>query len=359
LKKQAEKVSAFLQSQSECLWVRTSFDTPVAVANVELKNSESAALGINKMLTSIGIASGVSSMKISEMWEDNYNLPIVMEPANKGQELQSDKSGQNITDLQNIHIQGLLGQSAPLRQIASVTPGWEESVITHRNGIRSLSVLADITRGEYASTVFSKVENYVKSEIEPELPDNVVCEFGGAQEFEGETMSSMYLALVIALIMMFLILLFHFKKLVLAITIMLSATLSIFGAAFGVWVLKIDFSAFAILGIISLVGIIIRNGIIMYDYIEFLLFVKQKSVFDAAFEAGKRRMRPIFLTSAAASMGVLPMIISQSPMWAGMAAIIFFGTLISMLLLVTVLPVVYLLIYKNKTPKSTIEYQQQ
>jgi multidrug efflux pump subunit AcrB len=59
-------------------------------------------------------------------------------------------------------------------------------------------------------------------------------------------------------------------------------------------------------------------------------------------------MRPIFLTSAAASMGVLPMIINQSPMWVGMAAIIFFGTLISMVLIVTVMPVVYWLVCRNQ-----------
>jgi multidrug efflux pump subunit AcrB len=129
---------------------------------------------------------------------------------------------------------------------------------------------------------------------------------------------------------------------------MLSSALSIFGAAFGIWILRIDFSAFAILGIIGLVGIIIRNGIIMYDYIGFLRFVKGESVRQASFDAGKRRMRPIFLTSAAASMGVLPMIINQSPMWSGMAAIIFFGTLISMVLIVTVMPVVYWLLYRNE-----------
>jgi multidrug efflux pump subunit AcrB len=129
---------------------------------------------------------------------------------------------------------------------------------------------------------------------------------------------------------------------------MLSSALSVFGAVFGILVLKKDFNAFAILGIIGLVGIIIRNGIIMYDYIEFLRFAKGQTVREASFNAGKRRMRPIFLTSAAASMGVLSMIISQSPMWAGMAAIIFFGTLISMVLIITVMPVLYWLVYKKQ-----------
>jgi len=85
----------------------------------------------------------------------------------------------------------------------------------------------------------------------------------------------------------------------------------------------------------------------MYDYIDFLRITKGESVRQAAIDAGKRRMRPIFLTSAAASMGVLPMIINQSPMWAGMAAIIFFGTLVTMLLIVTVLPVLYWVMEKE------------
>jgi multidrug efflux pump subunit AcrB len=85
----------------------------------------------------------------------------------------------------------------------------------------------------------------------------------------------------------------------------------------------------------------------MFDYIEHLRFEKGETVRQAAFNGGKRRMRPIFLTSAVAAMGVLPMIISQSPMWAPMAAIIFFGALITMALIVTVLPMVYWLMYRE------------
>ena len=246
-----------------------------------------------------------------------------------------------------MHISGLFGTAVPLRQIGNVLPGWEEGCITHRNGLRTLSVLADVKRGEYANKVFAKVSRYVDSEITPQLPAGVECQYGGLSEFEDETMSPMYLAMVISFVIMFFILIFHFRKIKMAVIIMLSSSLSIFGAAFGVWILGIDFSAFAILGIIGLVGIIIRNGIIMYDYIEFLRFTRGESIRHAAFEAGKRRMRPIFLTSACASMGVLPMIISASPMWAGMAAIIFFGTLISMVLIVTVMPVVYWLAYEK------------
>ncbi|MDR1720277.1 MAG: efflux RND transporter permease subunit [Dysgonamonadaceae bacterium] len=357
LKTQAEKISNYLQSLDECLWVRTSFDAPVQGATIELDHEETARLGINKTLVSLGISSGLTGMKISDLWEGNYAVPVCIEPSpsiDQGKNLTGlqdllglENKARSVSDLENVQISGLLGVSVPLRQIGRITPEWEDGIITHRNGIRTLSVLADVKRGEYANTVFSKASHYVNSEIVPQLPADVECTFGGLSEFEDETMSPMYFAMVISFIIMFFILVFHFRKIKMAITVMFASSLSIFGAAFGVWVLKIDFSAFAILGIIGLVGIIIRNGIIMYDYIEFLRFTRGESIRQAAIDAGKRRMRPIFLTSACASMGVLPMIISASPMWAGMAAIIFFGTLIAMLLIVTVMPVVYWLIYRK------------
>ena len=339
LKKEAEKIEQYMLSLDECLWVRTSFDTPLPAVSIELDGIEAGRLGINKTLASLGIASGLTGMKISDLWEGNYAVPIYIEP---------ESTNNTVSDLENVQISGLLGSSIPLRQIGKISPEWNEGTITHRNGITTLNVLADIKRNEYADRVFAKIRKYVEAEVAPQMPENIEYEYGGLMEFEDEAMSPMYLAMVFAFVMMFFILVFHFGKIKLAVTVMLSSSLSIFGAAFGVWILGIDFSAFAILGIIGLVGIIIRNGIIMYDYIEHLRFTKGESVLQASLNAGKRRMRPIFLTSAAASMGVLPMIISQSPMWSGMAAIIFFGTLISMIFVVTVLPVVYWLIYKKQ-----------
>jgi multidrug efflux pump subunit AcrB len=340
LKVQAEKIENYLQTLDECTFVRTSFDNPTPGISITLDPEESSRLGINKTFVSLGISSGLTGMKISDLWEGNYAVPVCIEP--------EDDGNKNVSDLENLQISGMLGASVPLRQVAKITPEWNESVITHRNGLRTLSVLANVRRSAYENTTFEKVHRYVETEIVPQLPDNISISYGGTFEQNDEVMTPVVRAMLIAFVIMFFILVFHFRKIKLAVTVMLSAALSIFGAAFGVWILRVDFSAFAILGIIGLAGIIIRNGIIMYDYIEFLRFTKGKDIRTAAFEAGKRRMRPIFLTSACASMGVLPMIISANPMWEGMATIIFFGTLISMILIVTVMPVLYCMIHSER-----------
>ena len=338
LKTQAASIETYLRGLDECLWVRTSFESPVQSAKIELQLEEISRLGINKALVSIGLSSGLTGMKISDVWEGNYAVPVCIEPQN---------TEKTFSDLENASVSGLFGSSVPLRQIATILPEWNEGAITHRNGIRTITVLADIKRGESVNRVSRNFFDYTKRELVPQLPAGMTFEYGGTKEQDEQTFIPLIWGMLVAFVMMFFILVFHFRKLKLAVIVMSSTVLCLFGAVFGIWIMRTDFNAFATLGIIGLAGIIVRNGIIMFDYIEYLRFKKGESVWQAAFDGGKRRMRPIFLTSAVAAMGVLPMIISQSPMWTPMATIIFFGTLITMTLIVTVLPVVYWLAYKK------------
>lgn len=128
-------------------------------------------------------------------------------------------------------------------------------------------------------------------------------------------------------------------------------TLCVFGTAVGVLIQGVDFGMTCTLGIISLMGIIVRNGIIMIDYAEELRATEKLCVRDAIYHSARRRMHPIFLTSAAASMGVIPMILGKGGLWMPMGTVICYGTLITMLFLLTVLPVAYLLIFRGSSQK--------
>ena len=99
-------------------------------------------------------------------------------------------------------------------------------------------------------------------------------------------------------------------------------------------------------------GNLVRNGIIMLDYADELREKEGLTGREAALHSAKRRMRPIFLTSAAASMGVIPMILGGSPLWSPMGSVVFFGTIVSMVLTVTILPVAYWLIFSRADRKS-------
>ena len=128
-------------------------------------------------------------------------------------------------------------------------------------------------------------------------------------------------------------------------------TLCLFGTAVGVLIQGVDFGMTCTLGIISLMGIIVRNGIIMIDYAEELRVSEKLCVRDAIYHSARRRMRPVFLTSAAASMGVIPMILGKSGLWMPMGTVICYGTLITMIFLLTVFPVAYMLMLRGSTPR--------
>ncbi|MDE6679832.1 MAG: efflux RND transporter permease subunit, partial [Muribaculaceae bacterium] len=102
------------------------------------------------------------------------------------------------------------------------------------------------------------------------------------------------------------------------------------------------------LGIISLMGILVRNVIIMIDYAEEIQVTDGLSVKEAILDSAKRRMRPIFLTSSAASMGVIPMVLCKSPLWMPMGSVIFWGTIITMFFILTIIPVLYWKTQKSK-----------
>lgn len=152
-------------------------------------------------------------------------------------------------------------------------------------------------------------------------------------------------SVVAALLVMFVLLLYHFGKISLALLTLSSAVLCLFGAFVGLYVFGLDISITAVLGIVSLIGVIVREAIMMYEYAEELRHKRGYTVREAAYEAGMRRMRPIFLTTATTALGVLPMIIAHTSLWMPMGVVICFGSLLPLPLTITLLPITYWKMY--------------
>lgn len=132
--------------------------------------------------------------------------------------------------------------------------------------------------------------------------------------------------------------------------------LSIFGAALGLILLNYPFSFTSFMGILALCGIVVRNGIILIDFADEIKLEHNLSVKEAAIQAAQRRMRPIFLTSSAAAVGVIPMILSRSSLWGPLGTVIAFGLMMSMVLTLFVLPVLYWLFFRNDDEIKSVEH---
>jgi len=155
----------------------------------------------------------------------------------------------------------------------------------------------------------------------------------------------MSLALGIGLLLIFLVLLFQFRNLKESSIVMLTIPLSVFGALLGLLMTRNSFGFTAFVGLMSLSGLVVRNAIILIDHANELLR-KGVSIPTAALEAGKRRLRPIFLTASAAAIGVLPMILSGSPMWSPLASVIAVGLMFGMVISLLLVPVLYAQVMK-------------
>ena len=281
---------------------------------------------------------------MTTVWEGDYPVEVVLK-AEQEKPLGFDKIPEE-------YISSVTGVAVPLGQIADIGPDWSDGQIVRRNGVYCISVFSDVKRGANVVNVVKNVEKVIKKNIT--IPDDVELSWGGAKEQDKVIWPMLLKGIFIAVMIIFMILVFHFRKISLALLILGVSCLSIFGAVIGLKVMQLEYSLTSVLGLVALIGIIVRNGIIMYDYAENQRINYGKSAHDAALEAGKRRMRPIFLTSAAASMGVIPMILSNSALWAPMGTVICFGTWFSMVFVVTVLPVAYWISFERQDKRISI-----
>lgn len=297
---------------------------------IQLKE-EASRLGFTSSMVAQTVHAAFKGYTVSRMYQGDQSLDIVF---------RMDESGRNNTqELENLYVQSsITGASVPLRQIADLVPVWQPGRINHRNGIRCLSVRADASPGRLPSEILADVRPLIDS---LPLPPEYSIEYGGEKANQEEVVNRLAIALGISLIIIFFVLLFQFKNLKEPLLVMISIPLSLFGAAFGLWVTNNTLGFTAFVGLISLSGIVVRNAIILIDHTKELL-AKGLDVRRAAIEAGKRRLRPIFLTAMAAAVGVVPMILSGSSLWSPLASVIAFGVTWSMLISLIAIPVMYI-----------------
>lgn len=309
--------------------VRPNTSTPQVAALVNTDETAMSRLGLNSLLLEATLAMRYSGgLPVATMWEGDYGMDVVVKTDH------ADRSV--VSQLENEEVPVLEFGSAPVNQFANVVPSWDFGLIGHYNGRPTITLIAENERGTNAMAVTEHLR-HVLSDIQ--LPDGVTVEYGGDYENTDEILPQILQALAIAVVIIFFIILLHYKQVGISVILLVSLLLTIPGAAFGLIVMDEPISLTCTLGIISLMGILVRNAIIMIDYAEQLQGQQHCDNKTASIESAKRRMRPIFLTSAAATMGVLPMVISNSALWKPMGTVIFFGTPLTMVFTLTVIPV--------------------
>ncbi len=341
IKKIAAQISNIARGIKGIQWVRTDFEQPLQSIALNLKQDEVSRLGYSKMILDYSLMVGTKGFPVSTIWENDYPVNVNLKV--------DKKTKSDIDDIMNQYVTSpFLISSVQVRQLADANQEWTEGEIARRNGVRTITVRVDVERGVYASSILGELRPLIDNIL---LPDGVSINYGGEYEMGVDEVTPLYYSLAVSVAIIFIILLVQFRNIKTSVLIMMSMPLCIFGAAVGVNLSGYPFSVTAFIGLIGLIGIVVRNGIIYISYAEELRHEHGHTLEEAAISAAKRRMRPIFLTSAAAAVGVVPMILSRSPLWGPLGSAICGGLIFGLVLSLLVLPVLYYLFHRKDFDK--------
>ena len=343
----AEALMGELRRMPELEWVHTDFDLPHPIVDITLDPVTSAQLGINRTTAQLQMTMQTGNIRVGSIWEGDYEVPLVIKDA-RSEHL-------SFSDVDNTYLTTLSGQSVPLRHVARSQPVWTQSKIVHRNGERCISVTAEGKRRVLAAPVQARIGKMIHR---MKLPQGVRAEIGGEVEKNGEMVPDIMAGLGMALVVIFFFILFNFKRFGITIVCMAAIALSIPGAMIGLAIADKTLGLTSLFGFITLMGMIMRNEILIFEHADQRM-AEGLSARDAAYDAGRRRMVPIFLTTATTAVGVIPMIIAGSSFWMPVGITIFAGGIGTLILVVSVLPVVYWKLMDRKAPSGETAGSEQ
>ncbi|MBR5775211.1 MAG: efflux RND transporter permease subunit [Bacteroidaceae bacterium] len=343
----AEKLMAKLRQIPELEWVHTDFDHPHPIVDIALDPVACAQLGINRTSAQLQTTLQTGSMQVGSIWEDDYEVPVILK----------DAQSENITysNAKDIYLTTATGRSVPLRQVAEVKPAWTQTNIVHRNGERCISVTAEGKRNVLAAPLQARIGKMIE---QMDLPQDVWAEVGGEIEKNDEIVPDIMMGIGLALVIIFFFILFNFKRFGITFVCMAAISLSVPGAMIGLAIADRTLGLTSLFGFITLMGIIMRNEILIFEHADDKM-AEGMSARDAAYDAGRRRMVPIFLTTATTAVGVIPMIIAGSSFWMPVGITIFAGGIGTLILIVNVLPVVYWKLNQGRDKKTLLTNTEQ
>ena len=286
----------------------------VGVASQDLSNV------LNTVLTGYGVTA----------YRERDKLIEVLARAEPGER-------RSLDEIDTINVPTQSGKWVPLSQIATISYELEEGLIWRRNRAPTITVQGDLATDMQAPVVSQQIDPKL-DEIRAKLPFGYRIEEGGAIEESARGQASVNAVMPLMLFTVITLLMLHLQSLQKTILVLLTAPLGLIGVTLFLLVFNVPFGFVAMLGVIALSGMIMRNSIILVDQIDQDL-AAGRSPWEAVVESTVRRFRPIVLTGAAAILAMIPL--TQSNFWGPMAVVIMGGLLVATVLTLIFLPALY------------------
>lgn len=245
-------------------------------------------------------------------------------------------------DLLNIVLKSPLGFSVPMSQVVSVSRGYAPAKIERKSNERVVYVNATNMPDVGVANVVDSLAEKISQQIV--LPDGVNLFYGGSYEDSQESFRDLGLALMLAILLIYMVMAAQFESLLNPFLILSAIPLAFIGVIWILFLTATEFNVISFIGVIIMVGVAVNNGIVLIDYIRQLREDHGYDLFKAIITAGRTRLRPILMTTLTTVIGMLPMALSTGPgseSSSPMAMPIVGGLTVTTLLTLFFLPVVY------------------
>ena len=295
--------------------------------------------GITREDIATAIRQGFEGETVGLYREEDKLLPIVVRAP------EAERS--DVASIQNLQIWSpAAGRMIPLRQVvAGFETVWEDEVIMRKDRKRTMIVHANQVSGP-ASDLFERVRPGIEA---IEFPPGYHLEWGGEYEDSNRARTSLVRMLPVFILLMVLIVIMLFNNLRQPLIIWLVVPLSLIGVTIGLVSTQNPFDFMAVLGFMSLMGMLIKNAIVLIDEINAQL-AEGKQTYDAIMNSGVSRLRPVAMAASTTALGMIPLL--RDPFFIAMAVTIIFGLLFATGLTMIVVPTLYASFYRVTAPAS-------
>jgi multidrug efflux pump subunit AcrB len=320
------------------LLINYDWNEPSKVVRVDVDQDKARLLGISSKSLNQALNATVSGAAFTQVRDNIYLIDVVAQATN------AERS--SIETLRNLQVAIPDGRTVPLGEVATLRYDLEQPLVWRRARLPTITVQADLVPPLQAATVVDQLAPAVDA-LRHSLPPGYSIEVGGTVENSAKGMASIVAVMPVMVFVMLTILMIQlqsFQKLILVISV---APLGLIGVVAALLPTGTPLGFVAILGVVALIGMIVRNSVIMIAQIDEHLEAGEHP-WDAVINATMHRVRPILLTAAAASLGMIP--IAPEVFWGPMAYAIIGGLVVATALTLLFLPALYVTWFRIREP---------
>ena len=328
----ARELQAKMLEAGGCSQVLLSRDEYTPEYQVDFDREKLAVNGLNSTTAASALSAAMNGSTQSFYREDGdeYDIRVRYAPEFRT----------SIEDIENIIIYNNMGRGVRIKDLGNVVETETPPAIQRKNRERLITVSAMVSDGVALSDVVANAEAVI---ADTDIPSELMVRIGGSYEDQQEMFGDLILLLAMIIILVYIVMASQFESFMSPFVIMFSVPFAFVGVFMGLFVTGTPLGAMGMVGILILMGIVVKNGIVLIDY-TILMRERGYSIAEASVIAAKSRLRPILMTTLTTVLGMVPMAIGTgegSEMWRSLGMVVAWGLSISTLVTLVIIPTVY------------------